>query len=147
MFGWIVVALAAVSPVQAAPSDWFHVDTASDHANASFIDRANIVPNKAGNLEASMFSLMAQVTDGDAAYRFTVEFDCKGQSSRLIRAEAFDGDRRSKGVEDIKTEWAVAAKGTQGGTILGYVCSRGGSLPDKKSLGSALPWETGRAFF
>jgi hypothetical protein len=36
--------------------------------------------------------------------------------------------------------------GTQGGTILAFVCSGGKSLPNKKSLGSALPWEVGRSF-
>jgi hypothetical protein len=147
MLGWMTVTFAAAALAQAAPSDWYHVDSAQDHANASFIDKASIRANAAGNLEASMFSLLATPDQGVTAYRFTVEFNCKAQQSRLTRAESFDAKHQSDGGEAVPSEWSIAAKDTQGGTITAFVCSRGASQPDKKSLGSALPWETGRAFF
>ena len=145
MLGWVIAALVAAMPVQNT-SDWYHVDSASDHANASFIDKANIRTNSAGNLEASMFSLLGKPDDGAAAYRFVVEFNCKAQQSRLLRVETFDANHQSQGDEAVPAEWSISAKGTQGSAILAFVCSRGGSQPDKKSLGSALPWEAGRAF-
>jgi hypothetical protein len=147
MLGWMTATLAAALLAQAAPSDWYHVDSAHDHANASFIDKANIHANASGNLEASLFSLLATPDEGVSAYRFTVEFDCKAQRSRLIGAESFDARHQSDGGEAVPGEWGISAKDTQGGTIAAFVCSRGASQPDKKSLGSALPWETGRAFF
>lgn len=146
MLGWKMVSLAVAALAQGAPSDWYHVDSASDHTSASFIDKANIRTNSAGNLEASMFSLLGKPDDGAFAYRFVVEFDCKEQRSRLLRVESFDVTHQSQGDEAIPDEWSIAAKGTQGGTIMAFVCSRGGSQPDKKSLGSALPWQAGRAF-
>ncbi len=145
MYGWMIAAFVALAPVQNA-SDWYHVDSASDRGNATFIDKANIRTNAAGNLEASMFALLAKPDEGIAAYRFIVEFKCKDLQSRMIRAEAFDVNHKSDGGEAVASEWGIASKDTQGSTITAYVCSRGASQPDKKSLGSALPWEAGRAF-
>lgn len=65
----------------------------------------------------------------------------------LVRAEAFDVNHQSRDGEAVQGDWSIPAKDTQGGTITAFVRSGGASLPAKKPLGSALPWEKGRAFF
>jgi hypothetical protein len=144
--GLFAAALAVSALTQNAASDWFHVDSASDHSNASFIDKASIHPNAAGNLEASMFTLLAAINENVTGYRFTVEFDCTTQKSRLRTAQTFDLDHKPGNADEIPSEWTLNPEGSQGSTITKFVCSRGASKPAEKSLGSALPWEMGRAF-
>jgi hypothetical protein len=138
--------LLAASAAPDAPPAWFHVDSAADHANANFIDKASIHPIAGGLVEATMFTLLAQPDDGTGAYRFRIAFDCASGRSRLVAAESYDATRKGDGMTDITTDWRQNEKGTQGDTVLRFVCSNGQSQPKKQSLGAALPWDSGRPF-
>lgn len=141
-FAAIALSLAAI----AAPgSDWYYVDADANGSNITFIDKASIRANEAGNTEAVMFSVLAQDDEGTAAYRFLVEFQCGAAKSRLVTGEMFDSALKSDGAADMGAEWEGTDPGTQGETILKFVCSKGSSQPGSTSLGDALPLAKGRA--
>jgi hypothetical protein len=132
------ILLAAASPAQA--SDWRYVDSATDLANISFIDKDSIRANADGNLIGAMFSVMAQVEDGTSAYRFTIEVDCAGKRSRLLTGEMFDTVHKSQGESNIGGEWEGVDPGSQGQTIIDFICSKGASRAQEPSAGAALPF-------
>jgi hypothetical protein len=138
--GWIAIALSLAAPAQSRPADWYHVDSASDRSSTSFIDLASLKTNAGGTTEATMFSVLAEADEGTVAFRFVVEFDCVGKKNRLLTGEAFDTKHQGGGAEDMGGDWDSVDKGSQGETILNFVCSKGASQADKKSLGAALPW-------
>jgi hypothetical protein len=138
----VVVLLAAAVPAQA--TDWYYVDSADDASNISFIDKDSIAATAQGALKATMYSVLAQEEDGAVAYRFAIEVKCGTRESRLMSAESFDPALASQGVSDMGGEWSPTDKGTQGETILNFVCSRGASSPGSKPLGSAYPFSIGR---
>jgi hypothetical protein len=133
--------LAAAMPAQA--SNWYYVDSASDQANITFIDKDSIKED-GGNLTAFMFSLLDQAEDGAAAYRFMVTFDCRGGRSRLLTGEMYDTARKPHGAEDMGADWETNAPGTQGSTIQNFVCSRGAKAAATDVAGSELPFDRGR---
>ena len=137
----LALSLGAFAPAD----DWYYVDADARGSNITFIDKTSIRTNAAGNTEAAMFSVLAKDTEGAAAYRFIVEFKCTEAKSRLVTGEMFDAALESDGAADMGAEWDGTDPGTQGETILKFVCSKGASVPASKSLGDALPLATGRA--
>ena len=137
-----VLLFAAAAPAHA--SDWYYVDSADDGSNISFIDKDSIVANAQGNLTATMYSVLAREEEGTVAFRFGLEVECKTLKSRLVTAESFDAALASQGVSDMGGEWAPTTKGTQGETVVEFVCSKGAAYPGSKSLGSAIPFQVGR---
>lgn len=134
------VLLVAALPAQAA--DWYYVDSEVNLANISFVDKDSIRADAEGNLNASMYSVLAQPEDGVAAYLFSIAVDCKGNRSRLLTGELFDDAQKSMGSERIDAPWEPIGANSQGATIAGFVCNRGNGTP---SVGSALPFATGHA--
>jgi len=139
----IALSLAAFAPAPA--QDWYYVDSDTGHANISFIDKASIRTNAGGNAEAAMFSVLAADEDGAAAFRFVIEVQCAAGKSRLMTGETFDSALKSSGADAMDSEWESVDPGTQGESIQKFVCSKGASMPESKSLGSALPLAKGRA--
>ncbi|MES2987393.1 MAG: hypothetical protein V4808_05780 [Pseudomonadota bacterium] len=137
------MALATSAPAPA--SDWYYVDADSKGTNITFIDKSSIRTNSAGNTEAAMFSVLAADDQGTSAYRFIVEFQCEAAKSRLMTGEMFDPALKSDGPADMGADWEGTAAGSQGDTILQFVCTKGASRPDSNSLGDALPLAKGRA--
>ena len=140
--------LAALALSFAAPalaSDWYYVDSDKNGANITFIDKASIHTNAAGNTEAAMFSVLAKDEEGAAAYRFVVEFKCAEAKSRLVTGEMFDAALKSDGAADMGADWEGTDPGSQGETILKFVCTKGTGRADSVSLGDALPLAKGRA--
>lgn len=144
MAAGIAILLAAAAP---GPADWYFVDSASDNQNISFMDQANIHESATGTLTAAMYSVLAEdQADGTAAYRFTVEIDCTGHRSRLVTGEAFDVHQASHGEQRLDADWEAVTKGSQGESVETFVCSHGATrAAGSVSLGSALPFERGRA--
>jgi hypothetical protein len=138
----VLVLLAAAMPAHA--TDWYYVDSADDGSNISFIDKDSIVANAQGNLTATMYSVLAQEEEGTVAFRFGVEIECRTLKSRLVTAESFDTTLASQGVSDMGGDWTPTEKGTQGETVVEFVCSKGAAYPSSKSLGSATPFTIGR---
>lgn len=141
VFAALALSLAAPAPA----SDWYYVDADKQGANITFIDMASIHTNAGGNTEAAMFSVLAADSEGAAAYRFVVEFQCAANKSRLMTGEMFDGALKSDGPADMGADWEGTDPGSQGETILKFVCTKGAGRPDSKSLGDALPLAKGRA--
>lgn len=138
-------ALLLIVAAPASAADWIYADSAADGANISFIDKDAIVPGEAGILRAPMFSLLAEEEEGASAYRFLVEADCTKKLTRLTTAEMFDIEHVSKGVETIASEWEAPASETQGETVLNFICTKGASAKGNPSMGSALPFDSGKA--
>jgi hypothetical protein len=138
-----VLAMAIPAPAWAA--DWYYIDSADDGTNISFIDKDSLAAN--GDLvRASMFSLLAEPDEeGGIAFRFTIDFDCKARTSRLISAEIYDEDRKGGGEFTVEAEAKPIEPDTQGDKIGAFVCSGGKVTADTLSAGKALPFETGRA--
>lgn len=142
-FAALALSLAAAAPAPA--SDWYYVDADAKGTNITFIDKGSIRANAAGNTEAALFSVLAKDEDGAAAYRFVVEFQCAAAKSRLMTGEMFDAALKSDGAGDMGAEWEATDPGSQGETILKFVCTNGASATVDKSLGDALPLAKGRA--
>lgn len=140
-FAALTLALGAASAP--AASDWRFADSSANGTNISFIDVDSIRVNAGGNTEAMIFSVLAKDDEGAVAFRFHVEFQCATGKSRLMTGEMFDSSLKSDGAEDMAGEWEGNAPGTQGDTLLKFVCSKG-ATGDGKSLGSELPLAKGR---
>jgi len=145
MFSEFAAFAVALGAVAAPASDWRYVDADARGANISFIDKDSIRTNTAGNIEAAMFSVLAQDDDGTAAFRFIVEFQCATGKSRLLTGEMFDAALKSSGPADMGADWEGNDPGTQGETILKFACSKGASMADGTSLGAELPLAKGRS--
>jgi len=138
-------ALALSLAAPAGMDDWYYVDADAGGANITFIDKASIRTNAAGNTEAAMFSVLATDEEGAAAYRFVVEYACATKRSRLLTGEMFDAALKSDGIEDMGADWEANDPGSQGDTIVAFVCTKGAGRSDSVSLGNALPLAKGRA--
>lgn len=145
MLSYFAAIALSLTNAAAADSDWYYVDADSKGSNITFIDKGSIRTNAGGFTEAAMFSVLAQDEEGISAYRFIVEFDCPANRSHLMTGEMFDSALKSDGPSDMGVEWEGTDPGTQGETILKFVCSKGASAPDSKSLGAAFPLAKGRA--
>jgi hypothetical protein len=136
-----VFLLAAAAPAHATA--WYYVDSAKDLSNISFIDKDSVTTNADGNNEAMMYSVLAEVEDNAVAYRFKVEANCTNKTSRLISAEIFDPGLKSTGATEMMGDWEGSDPGTQGQTIIDFICSKGATATGA-ALGSALPFDKGR---
>ena len=134
----LILAAAVASPALA--TDWHYVDRSTDGANITFIDKDSIATGSGGTTRAAMYSVLAQESDGAAAFRFELEVDCPGKRSRMTGAEVFGPDGASRGKEPGATPWETPTPGTQAETITGFVCARGASSPKANGLGSAYPF-------
>lgn len=145
MFSSLAAIALSLAAAAAPGSDWFYVDADSKGSNITFIDKASIRTNPAGNTEAALFSVLAKDVEGASAYRFIVEFQCSAAKSRLMTGEMFDATLKSDGAADMGADWEGTDPGTQGETILKFVCTKGASQSASQSLGDALPLAKGRA--
>lgn len=142
MVRFLGAAVLLVAAVPAQATDWYYVDSDANFANISFVDKDSIRADADGNLNASMYSVLAQPEEGVAAYLFSLAVDCKGNRSRLLTGEPFDGAQKSMGSEKIDTPWEAIGQSSQGATIAGFICNRGNG---SKSLGASLPFAAGHA--
>lgn len=141
-FAALAAVLAAAAP--AAASDWYYVDSANDYANISFIDKDGIKTNADGTLTGSMYSVLAEEDDGAVAFLFTIEANCAAKKTRMTHAEMFDPKLVSSGRLETGGDWESNDPGTQGETIMNFICAKGANAT-KPSVGSAMPFEKGRA--